>query len=150
MGGDTPYATTRSAKKLALKSMVDYRKYVLNYANVSAERKDAQAICVDNWIKWRRPTLKVVEPLGDSVFLGLHENMHPIHDGWNPIQKAPLRLAFYSWFKRCPALIHQSYNAGDTGISDAFENLLQVDFEGRKFRSVRGLYAAIERGEVHL
>jgi len=148
MGGDVPYATTRSTKKQALHSFEEHLKARQEYARTASRRKDPQSVCTDNWIAANRRGMRVVQPLADPRFLELHRSMHPIHEGWNPIQKAPLRLAFYDWFARCPALIHQSYNAGDTGISDAFEKLLTQSFEGKKFKSVRGLYSAIERGEV--
>lgn len=64
-----------------------------------------------------------------------------------PRQKEVSRQAFADYFQTTRVYNHQNYHHGDTGIAELFPALLDTDLNVRDFKSVKGIYNAILRGE---
>lgn len=63
-----------------------------------------------------------------------------------PVQKAPSRYAFPEHFDQIKVYAHQSFQLGDTGISEHFENLLNTPLNpSGKYRSVVGVYNQLKK-----
>lgn len=73
-----------------------------------------------------------------KIFLGAtHEQMH------HPIQKAISRFAFPEYFLKVKVYTHQSFQIGDSGISDHFEKLLMTSLNVRRNKSIVGVFNSL-------
>lgn len=151
LGGDVFFATVRSWKKIVESGGVPaYEKMKNDYLKVMTGKVgDVQLALQRRWLKKNKSKpVEIVCSFEDPLIFKCFEGMHPIAEGCKPIQKAPLRLAFYDEFKKTQVKVHQSYNKGDSGISDAFEALLKTDWNYKGFKSVVGIYNALETGVI--
>lgn len=150
LGGDVPFATTRSWKKIVEAGGIPaYENLKSKYIDVmSGPIGDIQTLCMRRWIAKHKRGHVVHSIFHNPKVMNCFTNMHPLTEGNKPTQKAPCRLAFYDYFQRCPALTHQSFQKGDSGISDAFEILLSTSWNTGNFKSVKAIYNAVARGEI--
>lgn len=65
-----------------------------------------------------------------------------------PHQKQPILNAFPNDFKNIQVLKHTNLQLGDSGISELFNKLLDTGLNIRHYKSVVGIYNAINRGEI--
>lgn len=143
-GGDTPFASSRKAKKMYYAGTLD-KEVLAYYTNL---RNDAQLSFIDNYQRVHKGIRRPVMPLNDMFMYTLFHGMDPFKLGNKPIQKAPLRLAFWEYFEQVQVYGQQSFQKGDTGISDCFELLLQSDWNTKGYKSVVGIYNDCERQEL--
>jgi asparagine synthetase B (glutamine-hydrolysing) len=144
MGGDVFFCTTRNNKKRLLLDQYEQMKEEYFKSNV-IDKLDPQATMTQCWLKRHSPKHSLIYPFHVSQVFDVFKNMHPFDPGCRPIQKAPVRFAFWDYFQRCNVRVHQSYQKGDTGISEHFHNSLIVsDWNTRGLKSVTGIYNDVE------
>lgn len=66
-----------------------------------------------------------------------------------PKQKQPILNSFPEYFDKFKVYPHTNYQLGDSGISELFELLLTTDFNKQHYKSVVGIFNAINRGDTH-
>jgi hypothetical protein len=75
-----------------------------------------------------------------KLFLGSgHDDLH------KPIQKAPSRFAFKTYFDQCKVYTHTSFQLGDSGIAEHFNLLLSSSLNTGHYKSVKGIYNSLVR-----
>lgn len=144
LGGDLPFAMLRSQRK----KIDNYEKGVIDpyVESVVVNKNDVQTLMINAYLKHKKANHKVYTPFHTLEFISTIRGMHP-DDGNKPIQKAPVRLAFFDYFEKTNVLVHQSFQKGDSGISDHFSSiLLSSDWNTRKLKSVVGIYNDLETG----
>lgn len=145
-GGDTFFCQMRSQKKRLHEYEAVKQEY---YTNVVANGNDVQTLMLHNWCAIHSPGHNIVEPFHTAPMFRAFEGMHPFTEGCVPIQKAPVRFAFWPQFVRSEVRVHQSFQKGDSGISDHFSNLLiPSDWNTRELKSVKGIYNDLETGQL--
>lgn len=83
----------------------------------------------------------VQDLFNDIRVFDIFKNMHPMKEGNKPMQKAPYRLCYFDEFHQTTVRVHQSYQKGDTGISDLFPKLLLPSYlNKRSAKSVQSIY----------
>lgn len=144
LGGDTFFCMMRSQKK----RLHEYEKVKHEYmTNAVINRNDVQTIMLDNWLDLHAPKHKLIIPFHTEEAFAIFRGMHPFDPGCKPIQKAPVRLAFFDEFQKTDVRVHQSFQKGDSGISDHFTKLLiESDWNTRGLKSVKGIYNDLELG----
>lgn len=142
-GGDVFFATIRSMKK----RLADYDVFKDDYLTNALLRQDPQAHAIDTWLSVNAPKHRMLEPINDKAVFNAMRGMHPFTEGSKPIQKAPIRLAFWDKFEMSEVRVHQSFQKGDSGISDHFQILLTSDWNIRKSKAVKGIYNDLQNDE---
>lgn len=153
-GGDTWYCTLRSQKKM-YEAGAPYEAYlkrveaqcVANDSNTSIKAglllRDAQHTMRLSWMqKYCKYLKRNVNPFFDKRLFTLLNSMKPIEEGWNPIQKAPWRLAFYDDFQRARGSVYTNkpMQKGDSLISEHFEKLLATSLNTKNYKNTIGIY----------
>jgi asparagine synthetase B (glutamine-hydrolysing) len=146
LGGDTFFCMLRSQKK----RLHEYEKVKAEYmTNVVVNGNDVQTLMLNNWLAKHSPKHQIVCPFHTTEMFALFKGMHPFDPGCKPIQKAPLRLAFWEEFSQVDVRVHQSFQKGDSGISDHFESaLITSSWNTRNLKSVKGVYNDVELKRV--
>ena len=78
-----------------------------------------------------------------------------LHSTWiecnRPKQKMPIRRAFPDMYSRYGIKIHNhtNFQLGDSGISEHFGALLDTDWNTHNYKSVVGIFNAVNRGELN-
>lgn len=143
-GGDPFFCTLRSQKKRLHEYELVKQEY---FQNVVVNEGDVQTLMLGNWLKLHAPKHKIVAPFHTKPVFDIFKGMHPFNPGCIPIQKAPVRLAYWDEFQKSDVRVHQSFQKGDSGISDHFEKLLiDSDWNTRNLKSVKGIYNDLEAG----
>jgi asparagine synthetase B (glutamine-hydrolysing) len=145
-GGDVFFCTLRSQKK----RLHEYEQVKKDYfTSVVINKGDVQTIMLENWLTRHAPKHQLVMPFHTKEVFDVFKGMGPFDPGCKPIQKAPVRLAFWDEFQQTDVRVHQSFQKGDSGISDHFEELLiPSDWNTRELKSVKGIYNDLETGVI--
>lgn len=151
--GDAYFATLRSLKKKYLAGEHDSILDGLLKLNVtdSSKCKDIQHILRLAFAQHRKRDIQFVLPYAEPSFIAAARGMDPIKDGCKPIQKAPLRFAFYDHFVRNKdnVYIHVAMQKGDLKADDLFKDLLvNSDWNIRGHKSAVGVYNDLELGRI--
>lgn len=146
LGGDTFFCMLRSQKK----RLHEYEKVKQEYyTNVVQNRGDVQTLMMESWLEKHSPRHTICTPFHTKEAFDVFKGMGPFDPGCKPIQKAPIRLAFWEEFQQTDVRVHQSFQKGDSGISDHFEELLiPSDWNTRSLKSVKGIYNDLETGVI--
>lgn len=139
--GDSWYCTSRSQKKLWVTG--DYNKVVEAYLKLATGKAiNTQVLMMQGHIKAAKLQTRLFTPYGDPKLFAVMKGMDPIHEGCYPIQKAPVRLAFWDYFEKCKESVytHVSLQKGDSGIEEHFRKLLKTDLNQKNYKSTVGLY----------
>ena len=152
MFGDAWYATSRSQKKLYdagtfHAELVKYESKIIAAKKWGTDFKhwkgrDPQHIIQLGWLNKYHKGTKLIQPFMDTRMYDAMRNMDPIKEGWNPIQKAPWRLAFWEQFELCRENIYTNspMQKGDSGIEEHFHKLLNTKMNKRGSKSTIGIY----------
>lgn len=148
MGGDVFFATTR--KHLKMVKAGDYQKVLDEYELSYVKRHSPQDIMARCWLQHNgHPSHTLIYPFQTKAMVNCFRDMEPIAEGNFPIQKAPVRAAFFDYFDAVDVRTHISYQKGDSGISDHFANLLLASpLNVGKWKSVVGIYNMLEDAAV--
>lgn len=141
--GDTWYCTLRSQKKEYLKG--NYANVVKQYYTIYNSPdgiKEPQRIMQLGYLNQKKPGTNLYVPYNSPRMFKVMEGMDPIKEGWKPIQKAPMRLAFWDYFELCrdSVYIHVPLQKGDSGIEEHFRKLLDTDLNTKGYKSTIGIY----------
>lgn len=144
LGGDTFFCQLRSQKK----RLHEYEKVKDEYCtNVVKNQGDVQTLMINSWLAHHAPKHQVIAPFHTERMFEIFRGMHPFDEGCKPIQKAPVRFAFWPQFSQTEVRVHQSFQKGDSGISDHFTKLLaDPEWNTRGLKSVKGIYNDLESG----
>jgi asparagine synthetase B (glutamine-hydrolysing) len=144
LGGDTFFCQMRSQKK----RLHEYEKVKEEYCvNVVDRKIDIQTLLLQSWFDYHAPKHHLVAPFHTRRMFKIFEGMHPFEEGCVPIQKAPVRFAFWPQFSQTDVRVHQSFQKGDSGISDHFSKMLVgSSWNTRELKSVKGIYNDLEMG----
>jgi asparagine synthetase B (glutamine-hydrolysing) len=146
LGGDTFFCMLRSQKKRLHEYELVKQEY---YDNVVKNASDVQTIMMNNWLAKHAPRHELIIPFHTKEAFQIFKCMGPFDPGCKPIQKAPVRLAFWEEFQQTDVRVHQSFQKGDSGISDHFEEILiPSDWNTRGLKSVKGIYNDLETGVI--
>lgn len=145
-GADTYFCQTRSQKKF----LDDYDAYKDRaFETTSVRRTDTQSMLIAAWLKHHAPKHHVIYPYYDRRVHEAFRGMHPFDEGCRPIQKAPVRLAFWSGFEQTDVRVHSNLQKGDSGVDEHFANtLLKSSWNRRGMSSVVGIYNDLEAEEI--
>jgi hypothetical protein len=141
-GGDIWFSTLRSQKKEWLagtyKEYVETQRLLYTGKTVKCPRRMVH----DKYLALYKKGLKLYEPYYTKQMFKIMDGMDPIKEGWNPIQKAPFRLAFWEYFELCKdnVYMHVNLQKGDSGISEHFLKLLATDLNTGNYKSTLGIY----------
>jgi asparagine synthetase B (glutamine-hydrolysing) len=146
LGGDTFFCQMRSQKKRLHEYETVKEEYCVNVVDNGC---DTQTLLLQAWFDKHAPKHKLVAPFHTRRMFKIFEGMHPFDEGCKPIQKAPVRFAFWPQFSQTDVRVHQSFQKGDSGISDHFSKaLLASDWNTRNLKSVKGIYNDLELGNL--
>ncbi len=143
--GDTWYCTLRSQKKVYdAEGNAGYQRIVRQYFDNfnGAKMNDPARMMQLGYLKRYKPGVKLYVPYNDPRMFQVMKGMDPIKEGWRPIQKAPVRLAFFDYFEKCreSVYIHSPMQKGDSGIEEHFHKLLDTDLNTQGYKSTIGIY----------
>jgi len=65
-----------------------------------------------------------------------------------PKQKQPILNSFPEYFEKYKVYPHTNFQLGDSGISAHFEKLLNTNWNNHNYKSVVGIFNAVNRGET--
>lgn len=149
MGGDVFFATTR--KHLKQVKAGGFQQVLDEFEQSYITRRSPQDIMARCWLDIHsQRSHKLVYPFQTKSMINSFRDMEPIAEGNFPIQKAPVRAAFYDYFAAVDVRTHISYQKGDSGISDHFANLLlNSDLNVGNWRSVVGVYNMLSDAAAH-
>ena len=144
-GGDIPYCSARSAKKMYLAG--HYKTYLKSAFDV--ESKNLQSIFRNTYLQLTSKKLTFCAPLADKKMLKVFDNFDPFKEGNTPIQKSISRAAFWESLKNPEITVYgqQPFQKGDTGIEEHFMKLLDTDWHIRG-KTPRAIYNAVAKKEV--
>lgn len=142
-GGDAPYCSSRKQKKLYLAG--EYESMLKTY--YSYKHNDLQLIYADRYMKVNRKGGSLLCPLYDPHMLEIFKGFDPFSKTDNPTGKAVSRAAFWDYFSQVRVFGQQSFQKGDTGIADHFENLMKTEWQGTG-TTVKSIYNRVEHKEV--
>lgn len=146
LGGDTFFCQMRSQKKRLHEYEMVKEEYCVSVVD---KEYDVQTLLLRSWFQHHAPRHHLVAPFHTRKMFKIFEGMHPFDEGCKPIQKAPVRFAFWPQFARTQVRVHQSFQKGDSGISDHFDRMLiHSDWNTRGLKSVKGIYNDLESGEL--
>lgn len=145
-GGDAFFCTLRSQKKRLHEYELVKQEY---FNNVVTNKGDVQTLMLESWLAKHSPRHRLIMPFHAKEVFDIFKGMGPFDPGCKPIQKAPIRLAFWDEFQQTDVRVHQSFQKGDSGISDHFaELLIPSDWNTRGLKSVKGIYNDLETGVI--
>lgn len=149
--GDAYFATLRSLRKIYLAG--NYPQVLTDLAalNIHNPKKstDIQDMLRHAYIKDRNLSITMCLPYAAPSFIKAATGMDPVVDGCQPIQKAPLRFAFYPHFEYNAdnILVHSAMQKGDIKVDEVFQRVLVAsDWNTRNLKSVTGIYNDLECG----
>lgn len=145
-GGDHPFGSSRKLKKMYYAGIDKFDADLKRY--YSFQHHDLQLMFIDRVQEVHKKRVRPVMPLYDPAMYKIFTGMDPFKEGNKPINKAPMRLAFFEYFDQIQVYTQQSFQKGDTGIGESFEALINSDWNLKKFKSVVGIYNAVENREV--
>lgn len=148
VGGDLFFCVTRGHKKRLLAGEYELMKqeYI---EDAIIQQHTAQRIMLNCWLSRHAPKHALIYPFHSIPVFDVFKNMHPFDPGCKPIQKAPVRFAFWDYFQQCNVRVHQNFQKGDSGISEHFSRtLLSSDWNTRKLKSVVGIYNDVETEKI--
>jgi hypothetical protein len=146
LGGDAFFCQLRSQKKRLHEYEVVKEEYCVNVVD---NEFDTQTLMLKAWLRKHAPWHDIIAPFHTRHMFKIFEGMHPFDEGCKPIQKAPVRFAFWPQFSQTDVRVHQSFQKGDSGISDYFaKTLLKSDWNTRNLKSVKGIYNDLEKGVI--
>lgn len=141
INGDAWYCTSRSHKKLlaAGKYHEEVQKY---YEMYHGGKVHEQIALIEKYLELYNPKVQACFPHTTKCMFRVMDKMEPIDEGCNPIEKAPVRFAFWDQFEYCRDSVytHQSYHKGDSGIQDLFTTLLATELNTKGYKSTVGIY----------
>lgn len=150
--GDAWFCTLRSHKKKfqagtfqrVLDNFEAFAKLDAKYGNdpLKFQGREIQHILRLAWIKRFHPKLRMVSPFVNPKIFPIMHGMEPFKEGWNPIQKAPWRLAFWEEFEQCrdSIYVNSPLQKGDSGIEEHFHKLLTSKLNVRGMKTTIGIY----------
>ena len=148
--GDAFFATLRSLKKIW--EAGNYESVHTNLAKLQVNNpdkcQDIQQLMRLEFVKRRKLDRHFVLPYVEPSFFKAVRGMDPFIDGNKPIQKAPLRYAFYPYFKANASnvYIHVAMQKGAIAVDALFEKILvNSDWNTRGLKSAKGIYNDLER-----
>lgn len=150
--GDAYFATLRSLKKEWEAGR--YPEVIKNLAKLEVHGdnpKDIQEMLRRAFIKDRKLKTKVICPYVEPSFIKAASGMDPFLDGCKPIQKAPLRYAFFHFFlhNEKNVRIHVAMQKGAIAADALFEKILiPSDWNTRELKSVKGIYNDLETKDI--
>lgn len=110
-------------------------------------KKSLQEVILNRWLRLEKTDTLLYTPYQVPPIDRIFHGFDPIA-GNKPIQKAPIRLAFWEYFQKTNPMIHINFNSGDNGINEVFNVLLSTDWNIGNWKSAVGIYNALSSGSI--